>query len=91
MKQTAVTSDAYIYTRPMYSLLFYRSLTNGKPKRNYIYEPSLRPGAFAATGGLYTIFRVLTGAHLYLEWAVSELFVVTEGKKIPLNPYAEPE
>ena len=91
MKRKTVTSDAYIYTHPMYSLRFYRSLTNENPKKSYIYEPSLRPGAFAATGGLYTIFRVLTGAHLYLKRAVSELYVVAEEKNVPLDPYAEPE
>ena len=87
----AVPSDAYIHAHPMYSLRLYRSLTNGKPKKNYIYEPSLRPGDFAATGGLYTIFRVLTGVHLYLKRAVSKSFVITEILIIPLNPYAEPE
>ena len=66
-------------------------LTNGKAKKSYIYDPGPRPREFAATGGLYTIFRVLIGAHLYLQRAVSKSFQTTQVYTIPLNPYAERE
>ena len=78
VKREAVTSDAYIHTHPTYSLRVYRSLTNGNDKKDYIYEPSPRPRVFATTGGLYTSFRVLTGAHLYLKRAVSESVIIAE-------------
>ena len=91
MKREAVTSDAYIHAHPTYSLRIYRSLTNGKAKKVYNYDPGPRPREFAATGGLYTIFRVLIGAHLYLMWGVSKSFQLIEVYNIPLNPYAEGE
>ena len=91
MKREAVTSDAYIHAHPTYSLRVYQSLTNEKAKKDYIYDPGPRPREFAATGGLYTIFRVLIGDHLYLKRAVSECFVITEVRNIPFNPYAEGE
>ena len=91
VKREAVNSDAYIHAHQTYSLRVYRPLTNGKAKKDYIYEPSPRPRVFATTGGLYTSFRVLTGAHLYLKRAVSESFISTELYNVPLNPYAERE
>ena len=91
MKREAVTSDGYIHAHPTYNLRVYLSLTNKKAKKDYIYDPSPRPREFAVTGGLYTIFRVLTGDHLYLKRAVSESFIITEVYNIPLNPYAERE
>ena len=86
-----MTSDAYIHAHPTYSLRVYRSLTKGKAKNDYNYDPGPRPREFAATGGLYTIFRVLIGDHLYLKRAVSKSFIIPEVYNIPLNPYAEGE